>query len=113
MVIFFMNEDRYDYGYEMPLNAPTMPVPVIIDTLNGKQYYSLRQVVDLLNVKENEIRVLKAKREDLGKTSLNLRDYVETDGKGSMVKVKLLDYVDDLICERLNKKLENDSDENE
>lgn len=102
---FFMNEDRYDYGYEMPLNATTRLVPVITDTLNGKQYYSLRQVVDLLNVKENEIRVLKAKREDLEKNSLNIKDYVETDGKGSVVKVKLLDYIDDLICERLNKKL--------
>ena len=100
-----MNEDRYAYGYEMPLNAPTMSVPVITDTLNGKQYYSLRQVVDLLNVKENEIRVLKAKRENLGKESPNIKDYIEIDGRGNIVKVKLLDCIDDLICERLNKNL--------
>lgn len=44
-----MNEDRYIYGYEVPLNIPTQSVPVITDTLNEKQYYSLREVVELLN----------------------------------------------------------------
>lgn len=51
-----MNEDRYAYGYEVPLNVPTQSVPVITDTLNEKHYYSLREVVNLLNElsKENE-----------------------------------------------------------
>ena len=44
-----MNKDRYVYGYEVPLNVPTQSVPVITDTLNGKQYYSLREVIELLN----------------------------------------------------------------
>ena len=44
-----MNKNRYAYGYEIPLNVPTQSVPVIIDTLNGKQYHSLKQVVELLN----------------------------------------------------------------
>ncbi len=44
-----MNKNRYAYGYEVPLNVPTQSVPVITDTLNEKQYYSLREVVELLN----------------------------------------------------------------
>lgn len=50
-----MNEDRYAYGYEVPLNVPTQSVPVITDTLNGKHYYSLRQVVELLNEQQSII----------------------------------------------------------
>ena len=44
-----MNKDRYAYGYEVSLNIPTQSVPVITDTLNEKQYYSLKEVVELLN----------------------------------------------------------------
>lgn len=51
-----MNEDRYVYGYEVPLNVPTQSVPVTIDTLNGKHYYSLREVVNLLNEQQSIIR---------------------------------------------------------
>ena len=51
-----MNKDRYAYGYEVPLNVPTQSVPVITDTLNKKQYYSLRQVTDLLNEQQSIIR---------------------------------------------------------
>lgn len=51
-----MNEDRYVYGYEVPLNVPTQSVPVITDTLNGKHYYSLREVVNLLNEQQSIIR---------------------------------------------------------
>lgn len=50
-----MNEERYAYGYEVPLNVPTQSVPVITDTLNGKHYYSLRQVVELLNEQQSII----------------------------------------------------------
>lgn len=50
-----MNKDRYVYGYEVPLNVPTQSVPVITDTLNEKHYYSLRQVVDLLNEQQSII----------------------------------------------------------
>ena len=51
-----MNEDRYAYGYEVPLNVLTQSVPVITDTLNGKHYYSLREVVNLLNEQQSIIR---------------------------------------------------------
>ena len=50
-----MNEYRYAYGYEVPLNVPTQSVPVITDTLNEKHYYSLRQVVELLNEQQSII----------------------------------------------------------
>ena len=51
---------------------------------------------------EHERQNIQSKREE----SLNLKDYVETDERGHIVKVKLVDYIDDLIYERLNKKLE-------
>ena len=51
-----MNKDRYVYGYEVPLNVPTQSVPVITDILNGKHYYSLREVVNLLNEQQSIIR---------------------------------------------------------
>ena len=50
-----MNEERYVYGYEVTLNIPTQSVPVITDTLNEKHYYSLRQVVELLNEQQSII----------------------------------------------------------
>lgn len=55
-VILMMNEERYAYGYEVPLNVPTQSVPVITDTLNGKHYYLLRQIVELLNEQQSIIR---------------------------------------------------------
>ena len=71
-------------------------------------------VVDLLNFQNTQIKILKEENEQLKRQniqskreeSLNLKDYVETDERGHIVKVKLVDYIDDLIYERLNKKLE-------
>ena len=47
--VILMNKDRYVYGYEVSLNVPSQSIPVITDTLNRKQYYSLREVIELLN----------------------------------------------------------------
>ena len=60
-----MNKDRYAYGYEVPLNVPIQSVPVITDILNGKHYYSLREVVKLLNEQQATINQLKEENEQL------------------------------------------------
>lgn len=75
-----MNKDRYAYGYEVPLNVPTQSVPVITDTLNGKHYYSLREVVELLNEQqliihkdEIAIEIMMSNMEKLEKENEQLR----------------------------------------
>lgn len=81
-VILMMNEERYAYGYEVPLNVPTQSVPVITDTLNEKHYYSLRQVVKLLNEQQSiihkdeiSIKTMMSNMEKLEKKNERLRKY--------------------------------------
>lgn len=87
-----MNEERYAYGYEVPLNVPTQSVPVITDILNGKQYYSLRQVVELLNEQQSiihkdeiSINTMMSNMERLEKENEELRQFIN---KGRRLSVK-------------------------
>lgn len=89
-----MNEDRYAYGYEVPLNVLTQSVPVITDILNGKHYYSLREVVNLLNEQQSIIRkdeisieTMMSNMEKLEKENEQLRQFIN---KGRRLSVKEL-----------------------
>ncbi len=39
----------------------------------------------------------------MSENRLRLSDYTETDEMGNVVKINIVDFLDDLICERLEK----------
>lgn len=118
-----IDEDRYAYGYEVPLNVPTQSVPVITDTLNGKHYYSLREVVDLLNGQhsiirrdETSIKTMMSNMEKLEKENEQLRQFINN-GRRLSVK-ELMNNVNEneslkkkiKELERKNKELQTELD---
>lgn len=97
-----MNEKRYAYGYEVPLNVPTQSVPVITDTLNRKHYYSLREVVNLLNEQQSIIR----KDEISIKTMMSNMEKLEEENKQLKQEHKVV--IDEMITDYKNLEKENE-----
>ena len=103
------------YGDEWYItdNGERLSEMEIVDLLNEQQSIIHRDEISIKtmmsNMKKLEEENEQLKRQNIQskrEESLNLKDYVETDERGHIVKVKLVDYIDDLIYERLNKKLE-------
>ena len=97
-----MNKNRYAYGYEVPLNVPTQSVPVITDILNGKHYYSLREIVNLLNEQQSIIRkdeisieTMMSNMEKLEKENKQLKE--ENERLKEKLNVTALELVDEVI----------------
>ena len=110
-----MNEERYAYGYEVPLNVPTQSVPVITDILNEKHYYSLREVVGLLNEQQSiihkdeiSIKTMMSNMEKLEKENEQLRQFINN-GRRLSVK-ELMNNVNE--NESLKKKIKELKKEN-
>ena len=75
--------------------------------LHNQKMYIKRLEYKVQKFKEENEQLKRQNIQSKREESLNLKDYVETDERGHIVKVKLVDYIDDLIYERLNKKLED------